>query len=206
MADAWRERIYGKLDVPLSPLGEAQARRAAHILSDRPLAAVYSSGLARAEFTARLLREPRALPRRDEPALCELERGDWAGQSFAELECAQPGAFAGWLARPSCTRPPNGESLEDLRARVLPVIERLAREHAGAELAIVSHCWVVRSLVCEALGLELDASPRLHLPTGALVTLDWPCSAETRDLPVLAAYNAERAPRRGGHERGRFRS
>jgi len=205
VADAWRERIYGKLDVPLAPLGEAQARRAARILSERPLVAVYSSGLARAEYTARLLREPRGLPRRDEPALCELERGSWAGQTFAELECAQPGAFAAWLARPSCTRPPNGESLEDLRARVLPVLERLAREHAGAELAIVSHCWVVRCLVCEALGLELDASPRLHLPTGALVTLDWPSSSAASNLPVLAAYNAERAPRRGGHDRGRFR-
>ena len=41
---AWNaeRRIQGQLDVPLSPVGQAQARAAAAVLQDQAIAAIYS--------------------------------------------------------------------------------------------------------------------------------------------------------------------
>jgi len=187
----WRGRLYGGHDVPLSAMGEAQARAAAHLLAAESLAAVVSSGLSRAELGARLIREGRGLERRDEAALRELDRGDWLGLSYGEVP---DGLWDAWLAAPGSRRPPGGESLSDLSARVLPCLDALAAEHSGAGVAIVAHSWVIRVAICEALALSLDAAPRLAMPFGGLTILDWTPSPRR---VVLAGLGTDRAPVRG---------
>jgi broad specificity phosphatase PhoE len=168
---AWSGRIYGALDVPLSPGGEREARRAAERLAGIELAAVISSGLTRTEFGAELLRAPRGLARCDDRELRELERGSWAGLTLAELEARDPGAFARWSAAPARERSPGGESLSDLGARVAPRFEHWLARHAGAAFALVVHGWVVRVLLCRVLGLGLDHAVRLDVRTGDLFAL-----------------------------------
>jgi broad specificity phosphatase PhoE len=195
VAPEWHDRIYGDLDVPLSDVGEAELRSVADALADAPLDAVLSSGLARAEFGAALLRAPRGLPRRDEPELREISRGAWRGLTFDELEERSPGAMAAWRRDPR-SRPPDGESLHDLAARVLPCLTRLAAELAGAEVAVVTHSWVARVLVAEALGLGPGGAHRLDLPTGRMATLDWP-SERGAVRPTLTGFASEHPPPRG---------
>jgi broad specificity phosphatase PhoE len=168
---AWNGRIYGALDVPLSAAGEREAARAAERLAGLELSAVVSSGLARTEFGAALLRAPRGLERQDDADLRELERGDWAGLTLAELETRSPGAFARWSAAPARERSPGGESLADLARRVEPRFESWCERHAGGALAFVVHGWVVRVLLCRVLGLELDRAARLDVRTGDVFAL-----------------------------------
>ena len=195
VAASWRKRIYGDLDVPLSPEGEAEADRAAARLRHVSLAAVVSSGLARAEFGAALIRAGRGLERRDEPDLRELHRGDWTGVGFAELEQREPGAFGHWHGDPEVRRPPGGESLGDLAARVLPALESICAEHAGAEVAIVTHSWVARLVAAASLGLPPAACTRLRLPTGGAVVVDWPVG-ERALRPTLVGFHLDRPPDR----------
>ncbi|MEX1023805.1 MAG: alpha-ribazole phosphatase family protein [Planctomycetota bacterium] len=197
VAADWRRRIYGQLDVPLSANGERQLHAVAERFRDVPFELVASSGLARAEYGARLLREPRGLARRDEPELLEIHRGDWAGRSFDELERDDPGAHTRWLADPGTVRPPNGESLEDLRVRVVRALARLAAEVPG-DVAIVAHSWVLRVAACHVLGLALDRAPDLALPTGGALVLDHPAHAPfdaicSRDVR-LSGWNPDQAP------------
>lgn len=207
VSDAWHGRIYGCLDVPLSPLGERHALRCAALLAERPLRAVVSSGLARTEHGAALLRAPRDLPRRDEPELRELDRGEWAGLSFEQLEARHPGAWDSWRADPVQGRPPGGESLADLCSRALPPLEALVGEHGGGEVAVVAHSWVIRCTLCEALDLPLAAAARLDLPAGGLVALDWPVQSAGIRRPVVVGFNLDRAPDRGtAWQRGPQRS
>jgi len=194
---AWHGRIYGALDVPLSAGGKEEARRAARRLAGLELGAVVSSGLARTEFGAELLREPRGLPALVDPELRELERGAWAGLTLAELEAQAPGAFAAWARQPAATRSPGGESLTDLAQRVLPRVRHWCRAHAGRDVALVVHGWVVRVVLCEALGLALDLSTRLDVRTGDLFVLrrQGPTGLELESfacdvLPGLAAHPA----------------
>lgn len=163
---AWHGRIYGSLDVPLSEAGRRQSARLAEALTILAPDAVVSSGLQRTEDTAAHLRSRLGAPRLDDPELRELDRGAWAGLSQDELERREPGAWSRWFGAPGDSRPPGGESLEDLRRRVEPRLEHWARIHAGGAVAIVTHGWVVRVLVCRALGAELGLAPRLDVRTG----------------------------------------
>lgn len=184
---SWHGRLYGALDVPLSERGRREAERVAARLADVPLAAVVSSGLQRAEHGAELLRRTRTLPRADDPALRELDRGTWAGLTREDLDAREPGAFAAWIEAPSSRRPPGGESLADLRARVAPRLAHWAAACPGSALAIVTHGWVIRVAVCEALEAPLELAPRLDVRTGDIVVLDWSSHDGAPELQAFAA-------------------
>lgn len=195
IATEWGRRIYGCLEVPLSPAGEGEARAAAERLQDVELTAVISSGLARAEFGAALLRASRGLPRRDETELREISRGTWAGITLDELEHHSPGAWHAWHRSPELARPPGGESMHDLATRVIPTLDRLALEFAHGAVAIVTHSWVVRTVVCEALALPLSEAPTLEVPTGSLVALDWPSERKrSAQRPILVGFGLDDPP------------
>lgn len=171
---AWHGRIYGSLDVPLSNEGRAQSLRTAQAIARMTPSVVVSSGLQRTEDTAARVRELLGLPRRDDPDLRELERGAWAGLTQAELEAREPGEWGRWFRSPGCLRPPGGESLGDLFERVQPRVACWAGGHPGQTVALVTHGWVIRVLVCHALGADFDLAPRLDVRTGDLVILRWP--------------------------------
>ena len=197
VAGLWRRRIYGDLDVPLSDQGRAEARRCAEGLAETSLAAVVSSGLARAEYGAALLRAGRGLPRRDEPDLREIDRGAWRGRPYDSAEAGAVADWERWLADPETLRPPGGESLGDLRDRVLPALDRLAQECEGRAAAVVTHAWVVRVAVLSALGAPLARAPLFEVRPGSLVALDWPARFDSGLRPTLAGFQLDRPPAPG---------
>lgn len=177
VAAEWRERIYGRLDVPLAPEGENEARRAVARLAGVRLDAVVSSGLQRAEFTAALLRAERpGLARVDDPRLLEIDRGRWAGLDQAALDARHPGSHAAWRASSGLLAAPGGETVQDVSNRVLPALDELARRHPGGAVAVVAHLWVVRAALCSAHGVPLQRCTELVVATGATHTADWPCA------------------------------
>lgn len=205
----WHGQIYGRLDVPLSARGEAESRAAAERLNGVTLASVISSGLSRTEHLACALRAPRGLPRRDDSRLVEIDRGDWSGLSLAELERRTPGAFARWLAQPKSSRPPGGESLTDVQERACAALRDSAAANAGAEVAWVAHLWVLRSVLCFALGLDLDAATRLELPYASHFALDVPLDPQRRPVFVGLAMDARghgAPPRDSAWQRGPHRA
>lgn len=194
VAHPWPERIYGDLDVPLSEAGRAQARAVGRAFRSHGLDAVVSSGLERAEYGAACLREGRALPRIDRPALRELHRGAWAGVAFAELEQREPGAWSAWHADPIHRRPPDGENLAELEARVVPALQALVEEYAGGAVAVVAHSWVCRLAACRALSLSLDHCAKLDCPPASVLALDWSGASDAH--PVLAGFGVTEPPER----------
>jgi alpha-ribazole phosphatase/probable phosphoglycerate mutase len=184
---AWRGKLYGALDVPLSAAGKAQAQTSAAILSQVHLDQLWSSTLGRARFGAEAIAAARAralgeapLEVRADPQLVELDRGDWAGLTFEELERREPGAFAAWRADPEDRRPPGGESLNDLAERVLAAVDRLAAELDGGAAAVVAHGWVIRVILSTACGLPLRHCTRLKIVPAAISAVDWPTAARER--------------------------
>jgi len=181
----WRDRIYGRLDVPLSTRGHEQCARIAEAFRGRTLRAVISSGLARAEAAALALRAERPeLARRDEPDLVELDRGPWAGRSKSELRASEPAGFERWERSRGVLGPPGSETLEELAARVVPRVTSLAREFEGGAIAVVAHLWVTRAAVCAALGLPVARAAQIALPPGGCAVIDWP-SGRTPELISL---------------------
>ncbi|MCP3920252.1 MAG: histidine phosphatase family protein [bacterium] len=174
----WRERIYGDLDVPLSENGKDQSRAVAERLRERELAAVVSSGLARAEFIAKLLRTDRPhLERRDDARLREIDRGRWAGKGQAQVEAETPGGWERWRAARGALGAPGGETLEAMRPRVLAGLDDTAELDPGLTVAIVAHTWVLRQAACASLELALASSPDLEVPYTGVLEVDWPTAA-----------------------------
>jgi broad specificity phosphatase PhoE len=199
VADHWFDRIYGDLDVPLSPEGEEQSRRAAALLAETELSTVVSSGLARAEFAAQLLREPRGLPRQDDRRLAEIFRGEWAGFGEEEVEAARPGGWQTWKETKGIHPPPGGEALESVHGRVIEALDELAQEARPAQVAIVAHMWVLRVAACEALALPLERATEVEVPNFGVLVLDWPRErggpgADDTTRPVMHGIGVDRLP------------
>lgn len=166
-------RFIGHLDVPLSPLGEAQIRELAKALAEVELAAIYSSDLERARRSARILAESRGLVPVEMPQLREFAMGRWEGLTAEEIRALDPQAFARWMADAGRFQFPEGESLADLEARAWPVFERIVAAHAGASVAVVAHGGTNRMILCRALGLGPERLLAVGQEYAALSVLVW---------------------------------
>jgi broad specificity phosphatase PhoE len=179
-------RVCGaRTDVALGPEGRAHADRIAAVLSHDPLAAVYASPLTRALETARPLAHAHGLDPTVVDDLRELDFGEVDGLRFEEIETGHPELVRAWTEAPETVRFPGGESLADLRARVLPTIGGIRERHGGEAVALVAHAGVLRVVLGEALGLTDGALFRLDQAHGGVSVVDW-----FADVPVVRVVNA----------------
>jgi alpha-ribazole phosphatase len=146
-------RFIGHLDVPLSERGERQCAAQAARLRAVPLAAVFSSDLARARRSGEIIGAPHGLAPVALPALREMAMGRWDGLTAEEIRAREPDAFARWMAGVGAFAFPGGESVPDLVSRAWPALEAIAEAHRGAAVAVVAHGGTNRALLCRALGL-----------------------------------------------------
>nr|WP_269451989.1 histidine phosphatase family protein [Tessaracoccus coleopterorum] len=121
-------------------------------LSGHRFDAVYSSPLARALQTARLVC-PEADIRVD-PRLMEINVGSWAGLTWDQIVEEMPGYEAQYANGVDFRRSPTGETLADVVARGLPAVEEIAARHAGAQVLIVSHGLLLNRVLHALLGLH----------------------------------------------------
>jgi glucosyl-3-phosphoglycerate phosphatase len=177
---AWNAeaRWQGWADVPLSPVGEAQARSAIIMLAaalppDTQVRLVASSDLARALTTARILSDGLRLGEVQlESGLRERNVGDWSGLRAVDIEERWPGMLARWRAG-ELTTPPGGETNETMLRRVTGAVNSLLR-NAPIEACVVAvtHGGVIRTIE-EHLGLKPHGTRNLgarwvHLEAGEL--------------------------------------
>jgi broad specificity phosphatase PhoE len=168
-------RYIGRVDHPLSELGQIQAERLAEALSVLPLAAVYSSPLQRAYHTAEPIAAQHNLPVQVLDALSESRFGEWEGLSRAEVlaRSEQDTQLLRTWELDTTIAPPGGESFVEVRVRVLEAIERLVDVHPDQTVALVSHVGVIKVLLCEALAAPLDSLFHMFLDPATINVIDW---------------------------------
>lgn len=119
----------------------ALARLSAALPGD---ATVISSDLSRAVATADAIQGTRPrLPH--DPRLREMNFGAWELRRFKEVEAEDPDRIRAFWETPGETRPPRGESWNDLRARADAAIDALIARHPGADLVVVAHFGLILS-------------------------------------------------------------
>jgi len=153
----------------LSDAGEAQAAAVAERLASLKLDAIYSSPLERARETAAPTAAASGLVPVEEPGLLEADVGEWTGRTLVSL--AKLSQWRGIHDSPSTFRFPGGESLAELQARVVAVLDRLHAAHPGATVACFSHADPIRLGLVFALGAPLDAFGRVVVGTGSISAL-----------------------------------
>jgi len=165
-------RFIGHLDVPLSPLGEAQIAALAVRLRRVALDAIYCSDLRRTRRSAEILAAPHRLTPISDPALREFAMGRWDGLTADEIRALDPAAFDAWMGDVGRFQFPGGESLPDLEARAWPAFESIVTRHAGGAVAIVAHGGSNRAILCRALGLGPERLLALGQDYAALSMLE----------------------------------
>ena len=132
--------LYGHLDgFQLSALGRAQAVALGDRLSTVDLRRIVHSPLARAVETAELINGRLATPAilEADPALREADFSRYLqGLPYWQIPLRRPLWFVHKAKRGLL---PGDEAVDQLGGRVLAVMRRLVREHAGETMAIVSH-------------------------------------------------------------------
>jgi broad specificity phosphatase PhoE len=151
-------RWQGHADRPLTERGREQAARLAARLADVELDAIYASDLRRAWETAEAVARSRGIEVVRLPELREVDVGSWCGLTRDECAELYPDAFARWQAGGSGWN--NGESYEDMGERIVAAIRRLAVEHAGGTILVVSHGGPIRAVHAHALGVDIATHRR----------------------------------------------
>ncbi|KGQ19446.1 Phosphoglycerate mutase [Lysobacter dokdonensis DS-58] len=157
---AWNAegRYQGQEDIPLSGVGEAQARslgdRLRHVHIDRAVASPLKRALRTAELA---LGEDRLAKLTTDAGLMEIAHGTWEGLLAAEIRERDPDRLHAWRHAPHEVLMPEGESLQHVIDRAWPALQR-ATEGLGKDetLLVVAHDAVNRVLLCKVMGLPLS--------------------------------------------------
>ena len=186
-------RFQGHIDVPLNAAGQAQAARLAERLAREPLQVLVSSDLLRARQTAAPLAARLGLALVADAGLREQGFGELEGLRTADVQRERPEVWAAWSRHDQHYAVPGGESTHGFHERVLAAVQRLAVQHAGRTLGIVTHGGVLDMLWRAAQGVPLHgpracAIPncginRLRFDGGRLQVLHWADDAHLRGLP-----------------------
>ena len=132
--------LYGHLDgFDLSALGRAQAAAIGDRLRGEDVRLIIHSPLARAFETARLINARLARPAflESDPDLREAEFSRYLqGLPYWQIPLRRPLWFVHKAKRGLV---PGDETIDRMGSRILSVIRRVAREHPGETMAVVSH-------------------------------------------------------------------
>jgi broad specificity phosphatase PhoE len=148
------QRYWGKTDVNLGPVGLRQVEQLRDRLATEPIGYVYTSQMRRAVLTARTIASIHCLKETACPELREIDFGQIEGLDFNEVQVQFPAIAKMWIERDPGLCYPQGESLAQLDARLAQFKNRLAHHSEKDVVMVVAHSGVLRTLICQLLGLE----------------------------------------------------
>ncbi|MBX9627651.1 MAG: histidine phosphatase family protein [Gemmataceae bacterium] len=168
----------GRTDIPLTPQGEADAKKIGTRLAGITFARVFTSPLGRARRTAELA----GFTAEPEPGLLEWNYGEYEGLKTAEIRQRRPG----WdLFRDGC---PGGESVQQISDRVDAVAAKL--KGLSGNLLLFAHGHVLRVLAARWVGQPVPFGRALLLSTATVSILGFDHHA--MDEPALKLWNDDR--------------
>jgi len=183
--------LVGRADSPLTELGYRQAALLGEVLASRlttPCRFV-SSPLLRAMETAEAIADASARAGRPgtppgvsvDRRFVEIDYGELDGIAPSDLP---PGLWDRWRSD-ATWRPPGGETLGEVNARVAAACDELAPEAARCDVVIVSHVSPIKAAVIWALGGEPELSWRLSLGVASITRI----ATGGSDGPALVSFN-----------------
>lgn len=169
-------RCIGRLDIPLSEKGHAEAHQAGKWLTRKlPAFSLWSSPLLRCVETADAIQEETGCgPVRIEPDLIEMSAGTWEGMTFAEIQEKYPKEYEERGNNLIRYQTPEGESFFDAGARFLSGLQNILQTGpAGnaAPLVIVAHSGVIRSALCHLGAWSFDYMLCIPQPNAGVTIL-----------------------------------
>ncbi len=160
-------RFAGREDVPLTSRGRRQASSVGDRLKVLRPAVVLTSPLQRCRLTANAIGGACGAPVVVDDTLLDGLLGDWTGLHPVDIEQRWPSEFAVWRSDPDAP-PPGGESFNDIRDRVRPLLADLVGRYRGHTVVLVTHAATSKMILVSALDVPSDAAYRLRVDTASL--------------------------------------
>ncbi len=185
-------RFTGWVDVPLTDLGETEARRAgekikaAGLRFDRAFTSVLKRAIRTLDLVLEVLGQT-GLPNERGQALNERHYGDLQGLDKAETAKKFGDEQVRLWRRSYDVAPPGGESLENTAARTLPYLQSniLPAVHDGQHVLVAAHGNSLRSIVMHLDGLTREEVLSLELGTGVPVVYDLDATGSVVSKAIL---------------------
>jgi phosphoserine phosphatase len=156
------ERFRGREPLALTALGRKQAAAVAQRIAGawQP-SHIHTSPMSRCIETATTIAKACGVAAKTCDDLNDIDYGAWQFKTYDDAEKQDAALFLAWFATPHLVRFPNGESLQDLAARVANALRMVLARHPDETIVLVSHDSVNRALLIELLDLPLSDYWRL---------------------------------------------
>jgi alpha-ribazole phosphatase len=163
-----RDLLAGRTDLALSDAGWQQFERQT---AEGEWDAIVSSPLKRARDAAERLSRDRGFTLDIDPGWQEIDFGDWDGRAFTELRGDEATAqrIADIMRDPTLLAAPNGETFDQVKARVTSALDRLV-ERPGPVL-VVAHAGSIRMALAIACNIPAAALWSVRITYGTRVRL-----------------------------------
>jgi len=178
-------RYQGHADIALSDKGFEQARAIAARLAKERMDAVYSSDLKRTFETAAIIAAEHGLPVIARKSLREIHFGEWEGLTRAEIAERYPEISQRWWSNPLDTCIPSGESLRDVKTRVVAALLEIVAKHPDGNVIVVSHGGSIRAAIGHFTKMDLNEYWRLRQDNAALNIIE----VFDQDRAMLLLFN-----------------
>ena len=165
----------------MNAAGIAQVERLSAILRETNLDAAYTSPLGRSRTTADMLLRGRGVQAVSDPDLAELSYGTLQGQVPREWP---EELRSGWQAAPWSITFPEGESLELVRRRAIPVVRRIVTAHPREMILVSAHGHLNRVVIMDLLSLDRDSFWSIAQPNAGAYRIEF--SAASFDRPRVS--------------------
>lgn len=201
-------RFQGQVDVPLNATGHEQARRLAERLGAERLAVdhLVCSDLIRTRQTAQpvlgTLLPQLHIDNVVDASLREQSFGLVDGMRVDDIKLQHAGAWENWLRFDADGGMPGGETTRQFHTRVMDAVRRLAQEHAGKTLMVVTHGGVLDMVWRTARGVGLHGPRQSDIPNAgfnrvrldgdAIELLHWADVRHLADLPPQPVYDQKK--------------
>ena len=182
---------------PLDEEGRAQAEQLAERLANHPIRSVHASRAIRTQQTAAPVAAAHGLAVEVVDGVHEVSIGELEGRSDEAAFEIFYEVYHAWWRGELDAHLPGGESALDLRARFLPVVERLTADGDGdGDVVVVSHGAAIRMAAAALLG---DTVETWYVPNTGLVVLrreqqGWALESWDTAEPVRGDVTAGGAP------------
>lgn len=169
-----RDRTFiGHIDLDLTELGVKQAELTTQYLIEQnyPIDVIYSSDLLRPYHTIEPYAKAVGKEIVKDRELREIYAGKWEGHKFEDLPNLFPESFNLWRTDISKTHCEDGESVEELYARINHAINRIAKENDGKCVLIGTHATPIRCLCARAECVGLAGMKEIGWVNNASVSI-----------------------------------
>lgn len=166
------KRYIGISDVPLNKEGILQAKKLKEIFYSIQLEKAYLSPLVRCVETANIILQNRNVEKVLLKELMEINMGKWEGKTFDYIKSYFPEQFKERGENIDSFVPERGESFNNVRERVKPVLESIIKNTHG-NILIIAHAGVNRVIISTILSLPLKCMFDIEQNYGCISEFSW---------------------------------